>query len=133
MWPAGVASACPLLVVEPLLRVGLADMGDRQALAVVGLDRGRLRLPWRSTNWLSRWRRRWRLAGGRCSQRASGGQTLGGGEDRPTRPAGRSVLMRGRRRLLDRLVTETLLADAVRRHGQLPPRLAAPLRRPATG
>jgi len=108
-------------------------MDDRQALAVVGLDRGRLRLPWRSTNWLSRWRRRWRLAGGRCSQRASGGQTLGGGEDRPTRPVGKSVLMRGRRRLLDHLMTETLLADAVRRHGQLPSRLATSLRRPVTG
>jgi hypothetical protein len=41
--------------------------------------------------------------------------------------------MRGLRRLLDHLVTETLLADEVRQHGQLPPRIAALLRRPVTG
>jgi hypothetical protein len=58
---------------------------------------------------------------------------LGGGEDRPTRPVGKIVLMRGLRRLLDHLVTETLLADEVRQHGQLPPRIAALLRRPVTG
>jgi hypothetical protein len=58
---------------------------------------------------------------------------LGGGEDRPNRPVGKIVLMRGRRRLLDHLVTETILADEVRQHGQLPPRIAALLRRPVTG
>jgi hypothetical protein len=58
---------------------------------------------------------------------------LGGGEDRPTRPVGKIVLMRGLRRLLDHLVTETILADEVRQYGQLPPRLAALLRRPVTG
>jgi hypothetical protein len=58
---------------------------------------------------------------------------LGGGEDRPTRPVGKIVLTRGLRRLLDHLVTETILADEVRQHGQLPPRIAALLRRPITG
>lgn len=58
---------------------------------------------------------------------------LGGGEDRPTRPVGKIVLMRGLRRLLNHLVTETILADEVRQHGQLPPRLAALLCRPVTG
>ena len=55
---------------------------------------------------------------------------LGGGEDRPDRPAGKLVLTRGLRRLLDHLVTEAILADEVRQHGQLPPRIAALLRRP---
>ena len=58
---------------------------------------------------------------------------LGGGEDRPARPVGKIVLMRGLRRLLDHLVTETILADEVRQHGPLPPRIAAFLRRPVTG
>jgi hypothetical protein len=58
---------------------------------------------------------------------------LGGGEDRPDRPPGKLVLTRGLRRLLDHLVTETILADEVRRHGSLPPRIAALLRRPVTG
>jgi Transposase DDE domain len=58
---------------------------------------------------------------------------LGGGEDRPNRPPGKLVLTRGLRRLLDHLVTETILADEVRRHGQLPPRIAALLKRPVTG
>jgi hypothetical protein len=58
---------------------------------------------------------------------------LGGGEDRPDRPPGKIVLARGLRRLLDHLVTETILADEVRQHGHLPPRLAALLRRPVTG
>jgi hypothetical protein len=58
---------------------------------------------------------------------------LGRGEDRPTRPVGNIVLMRGLRRLIDHLVTETILANGVRRHGQLPRRLAALLRRPITG
>jgi DDE family transposase len=58
---------------------------------------------------------------------------LGGGEDRPDRPPGKLVLTRGLRRLLDHLVTETILADEVRQHGQLPPRIATLLRRPVTG
>jgi hypothetical protein len=58
---------------------------------------------------------------------------LGGGEDRPDRPAGKIVLMRGLRRLLDLLVTETILADEIRQHGSLPPRLAALLGRSPTG
>ena len=57
---------------------------------------------------------------------------LGGGEDRPTRPPGKIVLTRGLRRLLDHLATEAILADEVRRHGGLPPRIAALLGRPAT-
>jgi hypothetical protein len=54
---------------------------------------------------------------------------LGGGEDRPNRPPGKLVLIRGLRRLLDHLATEAILADEVRRHGALPPRLAALLGR----
>jgi hypothetical protein len=56
---------------------------------------------------------------------------LGGGEDRPHRPPGKLVLMRGLRRLLDHLATEAILADETRRHGALPPRLAALLGRAA--
>lgn len=54
---------------------------------------------------------------------------LGGGADRPNRPPGKLVLMRGLRRLLDHLATEAILADEIRRHGSLPPRLAALLGR----
>ena len=57
---------------------------------------------------------------------------LGGGEDRPTRPPGKIVLTRGLRRLLDHLATEAILADEERRHGALPPRIAAMLGRPAS-
>ena len=57
---------------------------------------------------------------------------LGGGEDRPTRPPGKVVLTRGLRRLLDHLATEAILADEVRRHGGLPPRIAALLGRSPT-
>lgn len=56
---------------------------------------------------------------------------LGGGEDRPNRPAGKIVLTRGLRRLFDLLATEAILADEERRHGGLPPRIAALLGRPA--
>jgi hypothetical protein len=55
---------------------------------------------------------------------------LGGGEDRPNRPPGKIVLTRGLRRLLDHLATEAILADEARRHGGLPPRIAAMLGRP---
>ena len=57
---------------------------------------------------------------------------LGGGEDRPTRPPGKIVLTRGLRRLLDYLALEAVLADEERRHGGLPPRVAAMLGRPPT-
>jgi hypothetical protein len=50
---------------------------------------------------------------------------LGGGEDRPNRPPGKIVLMRGLRRLLDFLAMETILAAEERQHGSLPPRIAA--------
>ena len=54
---------------------------------------------------------------------------LGGGEERPNRPPGKLVLTRGLRRLLDYLAMEAILADEVRRHGALPPRIAAMLGR----
>jgi hypothetical protein len=57
---------------------------------------------------------------------------LGGGELRPTRPPGKLVLTRGLRRLLDYLAMEAILADEVRRHGALPPRIAAMLGRAPT-
>jgi len=56
---------------------------------------------------------------------------LGGGEERPNRPPGKIVLARGLRRLLDHLATEAILQDEERRHGGLPPRIAAMLGRPA--
>jgi len=49
---------------------------------------------------------------------------LGGGEDRPNRPVGRAILLRGLQRLLDLLVTQALLTDA-RQTGHLPPQIAA--------
>jgi hypothetical protein len=57
---------------------------------------------------------------------------LGGWEERANRPPGKLVLTRGLRRLLDLFATEAILADEVRRHGSLPPRIAALLGRPAT-
>jgi hypothetical protein len=54
---------------------------------------------------------------------------LGGGEDRPNRPPGKIVLSRGLRRLLDYLAMEAILAEEERRHGRLPPRIAAMLGR----
>lgn len=50
---------------------------------------------------------------------------LGGGEFRPDRPPGKTVLTRGLRRLLDHWATDAILADEIRRHGSLPPRIAA--------
>lgn len=50
---------------------------------------------------------------------------LGGGEERADRSPGKQVLTRGLRRLFDLLATEEILADEVRRHGALPPRIAA--------
>jgi hypothetical protein len=54
---------------------------------------------------------------------------LGGGEERANRPPGKQVLTRGLRRLFDLLATEAILAEEVRRHGRLPPRIAALLGR----
>ena len=58
-------------------------------------------------------------------------QRLAGGEARANRPPGKQVLTRGLRRLFDLLATEAILADEERRHGGLPPRIAAMLGRPA--
>jgi len=58
---------------------------------------------------------------------------LGGGEDRPNRPPGKIVLTRGLRRLLDYLALEAILAEEVRTHGGLPPRIAAMLGRTPAG
>lgn len=57
---------------------------------------------------------------------------LGGGELRANRPPGKLVLTRGLRRLLDLYATEAILADEVRQHGSLPPRLAMLLGRSPT-
>ena len=57
---------------------------------------------------------------------------LGGGEVRANRPPGKIVLTRGLRRLLDLFAMEAILADEIRQHGDLPPRLAALLGRAAT-
>jgi len=56
---------------------------------------------------------------------------LGGGEERPHRPVGKAVLLRGLQRLLDLLATEAILADDIHRHGALPPAIAALLGRSA--
>ena len=58
-------------------------------------------------------------------------QRLGGGEARANRPPGKQVLARGLRRLFDLLATEAILAEEERRHGGLPPRIAAMLGRPS--
>lgn len=50
---------------------------------------------------------------------------LGGGEVRPNRPPGKTILTRGLQRLLDHWATNAILADEIRQHGALPPRLAA--------
>jgi len=55
----------------------------------------------------------------------------GGGADRDDRPPGQQVPTRGRRRPFDLPATEAILADEARRHGCLPPRIAALLGRPA--
>lgn len=49
---------------------------------------------------------------------------LGGGEDRRNRPVGKAVVLRGLQRLLDLLVTATLLAEA-EETGTVPPGIAA--------
>ncbi len=50
---------------------------------------------------------------------------LGGWEQRKDRPPGKIILTRGLQRLLDHLATNAILADEIRRYGQLPPRIAA--------
>ena len=50
---------------------------------------------------------------------------LGGWTPRPDRPPGKTSLTRGLQRLLDHLATDALLKQEIRRHGALPPRLAA--------
>jgi hypothetical protein len=55
----------------------------------------------------------------------------GGGAARANPPTGTIVLARGRRRLVDLLATEPILADERRRSGPLPPRIAALLAPPA--
>lgn len=57
---------------------------------------------------------------------------LGAGEERPNGSPGKLVLTRGLRRLFDLLATEAILAEEERRHGGLPPCLAALLGRPTT-
>jgi hypothetical protein len=57
---------------------------------------------------------------------------LGGGEERPNRPPGKQVLLRGLRRLFDLYATEAILADEIRRYGSLPPRIAALIGRPSS-
>jgi hypothetical protein len=50
---------------------------------------------------------------------------LGGWEPRKDRPPGRTLLTRGLQSLLDHWRTDAILRDEIRRHGRLPPRLAA--------
>lgn len=50
---------------------------------------------------------------------------LGGWTPRPNRPPGKTILTRGLQRLLDHLATEAILAEEIRLHGALPPRIAA--------
>ena len=50
---------------------------------------------------------------------------LAGGELRPDRPPGKTLLARGLQRLLEHGATSAILADAIKRHGALPPRIAA--------
>ena len=50
---------------------------------------------------------------------------LGGWTPRADRPPGKTLLTRGLQRLLDHWATAAILRDEIRRHGPLPPRLAA--------
>ena len=50
---------------------------------------------------------------------------LGGGEMRPARPPGKTILTRGLQRLLDHWATDAILADEIQRRGTLPPKIAA--------
>ena len=58
---------------------------------------------------------------------------LGGAPARPDYRPGKIVLTRGFRRLLDLFATEAIIQDEIRRHGSIPPRLAALIRRSPTG
>jgi hypothetical protein len=58
---------------------------------------------------------------------------LGGAPARADYRPGKVVPTRGLRRLLDLFATEAILRDEVRRHGALPPRLAALIGRSPTG
>ncbi len=55
---------------------------------------------------------------------------LGGWEQRKDRYPGKIILMRGLRRLLDMAAADAIMADEIATYGQLPPRIAAMLRRP---
>ncbi len=55
---------------------------------------------------------------------------LGGWEQRKDRYPGKIILMRGLRRLLDMAAGDAIVADEIATNGQLPPRIAAMLRRP---
>jgi hypothetical protein len=50
---------------------------------------------------------------------------LGGWVPRADRPPGKTLLTHGLQRLLDHWATEAILADEIRHHGSLPPRIAA--------
>jgi hypothetical protein len=50
---------------------------------------------------------------------------LGGGELRADRPPGKTLLTRGLQRLLDHWATDAILADEIKQHGALPPRITA--------
>ncbi len=54
---------------------------------------------------------------------------LGGWNQRPDRPPGKTILTRGLQRLLEHLATEAILQDEIRRNGRLPPRIATLLGR----
>lgn len=58
---------------------------------------------------------------------------LGGAPERADYQPGKMVLTRGLRRLLDLFATEAILRDEIRRHGSLPPRIAALIGRSQTG
>jgi hypothetical protein len=57
---------------------------------------------------------------------------LGGWVPRTDRPPGKTLITRGLQRLLDHWATEAILADEIKRHGRLPPRIAALLGRPTS-
>jgi hypothetical protein len=58
---------------------------------------------------------------------------LGGAPARSDYRPGKLILTRGLRRLFDLLATEAIIQDEIRRHGSIPPRLAALLGRSPTG
>jgi hypothetical protein len=58
---------------------------------------------------------------------------LGGAPERADYRPGTIILTRGLRRLLDLFATEAIIRDEIRRHGSIPPRLAALIGRSPTG